>query len=371
MSQQQSTAQIILAILNLLASSTDAEHGIPLHDIGQRVGATDKTVRAHLRAMSDAAPLGRNIRHLTRQWLSRNANSPDATYGWYIEPAIDPAVARLIADGLTLARIDDATLQEIVDDLRPLAGVSMRDDEFHVTSLQSSERLNREFLVNVQKLDEAIDTGRRITYRYCAYDARGELVPRTDHDGNPRTFEADPYRLFYKNGRYYLLCHRIGLEGLSYLYVDRFRNLCLCDPGTPLSKRLDDFAEDGAPFDVERHLDEHPYTVSTRTVDVTMRVRHALEPVFDWFPNARVEPSPDGDESYLVHVRADEMATIWWALQFSYHDRYGINRSDIEILEPATLRDKLRDAGRQLIDRYGDAQHRDAQHGNHPERTAS
>lgn len=361
MSQQQTTAQIVLSILNELAARTDNEHGMTLRELSQRVNATEKTVRAHLHAMRDCEPLGRRVRHLSRADL-RGADSPDARPGWCIAPGIDPAIARLIADGLAIARIDDATLHDIIERLRPLAGHSMRAGTLHASSLQSGEHLNREFLVNVQKLDEAIESRRRITYRYCAYDDHGDLVPRLGKDGKTRTFEADPYRLLYKNGRYYLLCHRVDLRGLSYLYVDRFRELELRDEDVPLDRTLDSFAEpnpDGTPgtFDVEAHLDAHPYTVVTHTVDITMRVKNALEPVYDWFPRAQVEPDPrpdpEGKRSFIVRVRADEQAALWWAMQFAYVDPGHINRAEIEILEPASLRASLLDAARQLLERYG------------------
>lgn len=359
MSQEHSTAQIVLSILTELAQNTDNEHGMTLRELSRKVKATEKTVRSHLHAMRDCAPLGRDVRHLTRAALA-DASSPDARPGWCIAPGIDPTVARLIADGLAIARIDDATLRDIINGLRPLAGYGMRPEDFHTTSLQSSERLNREFLVNVQLLDEAIGAKRRITYHYCAYDDRGNLVPRRDRDtGEVREFEADPYQLLYKNGRYYLLCHRVGLPFLSYLYVDRFRELKLRGKDVPLDRTLDSFAErnpDGTPgrFDMDAYLDEHPYTVVTRTVDITMRVREALEPVYDWFPNASVKPDPaatDG-KTFIVHVRADEQAALWWAMQFAYRDPHNINRADIEILEPASMRESLLDAAHQLLERY-------------------
>lgn len=373
MSQQQTTAQIVLSILNELAARTDNEHGMTLRELSQRVNATEKTVRAHLHAMRDCEPLGRRVRHLSRADL-RGADSPDARPGWCIAPGIDPAIARLIADGLAIARIDDGTLHDIIEKLRPLAGHSMRAGTLRASSLQSGEHLNREFLVNVQKLDEAIESQRRITYHYCAYDDHGNLVPRLGKDGEARAFEADPYRLLYKNGRYYLLCHQIQQkpprpgqrphrDHLSYLYVDRFRDLELRDEDVPLDRTLDSFAEpnpDGTPgtFDVEAYLDAHPYTVVTHTVDITMRVKNALEPVYDWFPRAQVEPDPrpdpEGKRSFIVRVRADEQAALWWAMQFAYVDPGNINRAEIEILEPASMRDSLLDAARQLLERYGD-----------------
>ena len=44
----RSTNEILVGILNELAEHTDSEHGLTVKELSDRVGATEKTVHAHL-----------------------------------------------------------------------------------------------------------------------------------------------------------------------------------------------------------------------------------------------------------------------------------------------------------------------------------
>ena len=76
-----------------------------------------------------------------------------------------------------------------------------------------------------------------IRFRYCTYDVNGNLVPRRNGDGDIKTYLADPYHLMYKNSKYYLLCHMHRYDSLSYLHVERIRDLSIEGPDTHSNAR--------------------------------------------------------------------------------------------------------------------------------------
>ena len=47
----RSTNEILVDILNELAEHTDSEHGLTVKELSNRVGATEKTVHAHLQLL--------------------------------------------------------------------------------------------------------------------------------------------------------------------------------------------------------------------------------------------------------------------------------------------------------------------------------
>ncbi|WP_338070163.1 WYL domain-containing protein [Bifidobacterium simiarum] len=334
----------------MLSQHTDREHGMTLETLCSLVGASAKTLRGHLRMLEEIRPFGRRIGRLRKADIA-DALAPDATVGWYMEPVLDAAQVRLLADSLALSRINADTTRELLDRLQALSGVSGGD--IAIDQIAAPRHYNREFLINIEKLNDAIRAERVVRYRYCRYDDSGELVPRVDETGRIKRYTADPYQMLYKNGRYYLLCHRHGLANLSYLHVDRIRELELLPENEPLQRRLDDFADVGR-FDIAEHMAERPYPMGGPAVDIHMRVTGSLEPVFDWFDRPEVTPIADGADAvgvraYDVHVRANERATLWWALQYAAFD-YGT----IEILAPQSLRDSLRQAGQSLVRRYAD-----------------
>ena len=116
----RSTNEILVDILNELAEHTDSEHGLTVKELSNRVGATEKTVHAHLQLLEAQRPMGRTVRRLTATDM-RQADSADARPGWCMEPAIDVAELRLFGDGLALSRIDEEYARESYDRLRVLA----------------------------------------------------------------------------------------------------------------------------------------------------------------------------------------------------------------------------------------------------------
>lgn len=68
-------------------------------------------------------------------------------------------------------------------------------------------------------------------------------------------------------------------------------------------------------------------------------------PLYDWFDNAKVTQISANE--YDVHIMANELATLWWALQYA-------DSRLIEVLEPQSLRIMLRDTGESLLEKYRD-----------------
>lgn len=361
------TAQIVVEIIEQLAAHTDREHGLTASEIAQTLGVNEKTVRNHLRAFEAMTPIGRKVGHLDRADLV-HAESPDPRPGWYIDPVFDTAQMRLLTDGVMLSRPDGEYLRDLIAKIYSFAG---RSGQLRgLSRLETPKNYNTEFLNNIEVLNDAIDHERVIEFHYCTYDTDGVLVPRRDAAGRARVYRADPYHLMYKNNMYYLVCHMHIYKGLSYLHVDRLRDLKVDDADHSVSHRLDDFSDTpGEPFDIDRHMAERPYPVTGPAVPIRMRITGPLEPLFDWFDDAQVTRLPQppagaaadaagpagrgkggrnakgAEPIYEVRVRANEKATLWWALQYSDGGR-------IEILEPRSLRDSLCKVGEGLARTY-------------------
>lgn len=335
-------SEIVIGILELLDENTDREHGVTAAWIADRLGVTVKTVRGHLHALKEMRPFGRGVGHIERGDL-KDAESPDPRPGWYIEPVFDTAQMRLLADGAALSRSDGEYLQDLVARIYAFAG---RSDQLDIRMpLMTPKHYNREFLNNIERLNDAIAHERNIRFHYCTYDVSGELVPRLGTDGRPRGYTADPYDLRYRNEKYYLICHLQPYDDLAYLHVERIRDLMVDVNDHTLDRTFDSFTDkNGDPINLTAFMDERPYPSPGPAIPVRLRVEGGLEPVFDWFPDARA--TQVGDDAYEVTVTATPWSTIWWALQYTTS---GVR---ITVLEPESIRDELRRAGHILLDRY-------------------
>lgn len=335
--------EITVRILNELALHTDGEHGLSVRELSRRLGVTEKTVRNHLQALKSLHPFGRSIRQLTASMVEQ-ADSDDATAGWCMEPVLDVAQLRLLGDSIALSRIDEEYARETYDTLRSLAGYAGRHSG-GLRNLRIQRSYNREFLSNVENLDEAISAGRVIGFHMCQYDVDGSLVARCDATtGQPREYRADPYQMTYRNGMYYLLCHMHGRDGVSFVHVDRIRQLEVFGDDVPQECRLDDLhMPDGTPFQLSEYLSERLYPWAGQAEDVTMRVTD-LACVFDWFEHPHVRQVGNG--VYEVTAHADPTTVLWWALQYA-------DAGTVEILQPQSLRNRLAQVGRTLERTYG------------------
>lgn len=337
-----STAQIIVELLELLNAHTDREHGLTAAQISERLGISVKTARTHLKTLQQLKPFGRNVGRLERKDIE-HAESADPSVGWYIEPLLDTAQMRLLSDGALISHSDGEYLRDLVATIYSFAG---RSGQLRgLQQLDTPKNYNTEFLSNIEMLNDAIEHERSITFRYCTYNVDGDLVPRRNRDGSIRRYEADPYHLMYKNDKYYLICHMRQYDHLSYLHVERFRDLAMSDTDHTLFRPLDSFSDQpGTPFDVNRHMNERPYPMSGPAVPIRMRLSGPLEPIYDWFDEADVTLT--AERTYDVRINANETSVLWWALQYA-------DSGIIEILEPQSLRERLRANGQRLVEIYG------------------
>lgn len=340
----RSTNEILVDILNELAEHTDSEHGLTVKELSNRVGATEKTVHAHLQLLEAQRPMGRTVRRLTAADM-RQADSADARPGWCMEPAIDVAELRLFGDGLALSRIDEEYARESYDRLRVLAGFAGAHSQ-GLRNIRVPKPYNREFLSNVENLDEAISGKRVVCFRMCDYAVDGSLTLRIDSEsGKPREYRADPYQMTYRNGMYYLLCHMHGKNGVAFAHVDRIRDLRIVE-GVRQECPLEELhAPDGSPFSLADYLAERLYPWTGQAEDILMHVS-SLSCIYDWFERPLV--SRVDARTYEVAVHADPQTVLWWALQYA-------DNVDIDILKPQSLRDAMAAVGRRLVERYGNS----------------
>ncbi|NEG69170.1 helix-turn-helix transcriptional regulator [Bifidobacterium choloepi] len=337
------TCEIVVGILEYLIAYTDSEHGASAAEIAREIGVTDKTVRMHLKTLSQTGAFGRTVAKISRKEL-KDAASADSTPGWYIAPLIDSAQMRLLADAVVMSHADGEMLEDLRGIILSLAGHSGRlMQNADLPTIVTPHHYNTEFMVTVELLNEAINLRRGVSFTYCTYADDGSMVPVVDEDGTDVTVTVDPYALVYKRDIYYLIGHQRGTDRLGYYHVDHIRALQALDD--ELERTLDSFSTtaDGR-FDLNRHVDEHPYFNNDRAVRIHLRMQATLEPLYSWFDHPEVTRLDDG--SYDVWITADEASASWWLLQ------YADEGDMIEVISPGSLRDKLKRTGEWLARKY-------------------
>ena len=107
------------------------------------------------------------------------------------------------------------------------------------------------------------------------------LHPRIGHEGNVRTYIANPYQMAAVNGRYYLICNYDKYDDVSNYRVDRITDIKLLDTPVKPMKNVKGL-EHG--LNLPKHMAEHVYMFTGESVPVTFREKkYLLTDLFDWF----------------------------------------------------------------------------------------
>lgn len=337
----------ILAILKILWQHTYTGHGWDAsqiydelkRDLGE-FAPTDHTVRNQLNALEGQKFLGRQIHKLdpnNKEDAAELEGATKAQAGWRMSTFLSPAEARLLSDSLALSRISQDAMSDMLNKLNGLVG-GIKLSTNYLTTTSAKDRFNGEFLSSIKTINEAIVSGKSITFRYANYDRSGKPVPRLIKDTNePRRYHVDPYQMVFKNGRYYLVCASHGHPERQLLFcIDR-----LIQP-EPSAEAVQPRKQ---PFDAIAYMRERPYPVTDEVTEIVMFAQPAaFNYIFDWFDNPQIiGPTPHG--WYQVTAKSPIKAAYWWALQYA--------DAPVVIAKPTQLCNQLAQAGCQLLLRYG------------------
>lgn len=189
----------------------------------------------------------------------------------------------------------------------------------HPLSLPTGYRgLNREMLLAVEVLEEAISARRQVSFQYMEYGMDKKLHPRRE-----RPYQVHPYGLCFSNGNYYLICRYPGYETLSHYRVDRIQSPVLtAEAAEPLPPGMD----------LSRYVRERVYQISGRSISAVLRCADSLlSDVLDRFGLDTILRA-NGDGTFDAAVLAEPEGLKFWAMQ--YLER-------CEILQPQQLRREL------------------------------
>jgi len=152
-------------------------------------------------------------------------------------------------------------------------------------------------------LDEAINKGRQIAFTYNEFGTDKKLHPRKNAEGKVREYIVNPYQLVVANGRYYLICN-----------YDKYDN-----------------------------VSNYIYMFSGNSVRVKFRAESKLAgEIIDWFGQDETFTNDTGLK-VDVHVKVNEKAFVFWALQYGKY---------IEVLEPKSIKEQVKNADIEILKKY-------------------
>ncbi len=242
--------------------------------------------------------------------------------GYFLrERLLDSAQLRLLIDAVnSFGYISRSQTRELADRLTSTLSVHERR-RFSYANIISADKktLNPQVFLNIEILDEAINSRNKVSFTYMEYGLDKKLHPRRE-----KKYIASPYAMICENERYYLVLISEGHTDASFYRIDMMQDITVLDEKVTIGKR--EAGLDSIPRVVYAHSGQ-PEMIKIRG-DMT-----ALRYVIDEFGQDTII-QPDGD-GFIASFRAAPAGMVYWALQYMQH---------IEVLSPKSLRDDIKKA---------------------------
>ena len=187
---------------------------------------------------------------------------------------------------------------------------------------------SQDLLYNVELLCEAITGAKQVRCKYLHYRADKKLHA----NGGAKTI--NPYRIFIKNGHYYLSCSFEPYREETFCRIDRLGEIELLDA------RVEE--PQGQKLGVIQTVNRLPYLFAEEPIAVTFEGNESMiDHIVDWFGyDFFVKPAGEG---YSFTVKAGERAMLYWVLQFA---------TAIKVTAPASFVSKVKETIAKMGEMY-------------------
>lgn len=313
-----------LMILQILRDDTDDDHHLLQKEIVEKlekiygIKCDRRSVRSNIEALQEFSR-GRDVPYEIS--MERGCCLSKRLF--------EEAELRLLIDSVLSSRtLTERQSKRLIEKLQRLGNRYFRQKVRHVANLPGIRKADsKRMMSNVDRLNDAIGEKRQVSFCYQHYNMNRVLAPK-----RKEPYLVNPYQMILSQGWYYLVANVPPHRGTSNFRIDKMKDIQILK--TPVQPYRS-ISEDGQDFDLSRYLAEHIYMFSGPSVEVKFRAQPTLmDQMVDWFGHDfPMEPEADG--SLVATVRMNEMAMYYWSMLYL---------SEVEILSPAGLREKVEDA---------------------------
>ena len=339
--QMQSKKLLLLDILHILQKYTDAQHKLTQKEIQELLyseygmEAGTKAIKNNLSCLVE---FGYELYYdeIERRSVGKDGSEISNTImtNIYLERDITDSELLLLIDSILFSdSISPKQGDRLIEKLSALSSKYFSSHVRHISRVSDSAKdANPQLFLNIEVLDEAIETGRQVTFHYLEYRTDKKLHHRRDENGKIREYRINPYHLAAKDGKYYLICNNDKYDILSNYRVDRIADIRLTDDRRKPFCQLKEARSGSRTLNLKEYMEKHIYMFAGESVRVKFRIeKFLLGDVFDRF-GSRVAFEDETEDSVTVTVNVNETAMEHFVKKSLPH---------ITVLSPQSLRDKL------------------------------
>ena len=294
---------LILRILQVLQEFSDCDHKLRQNDI-------ISLLKVQYDIGCERKAVARNIDFLEQAGYDIVRDSD----GIYLSSRkFEPGELRLLIDSVLSNRnVCKAHTKEIIGKLTAEGAKYFKSYAKHVTNLDDWQKDdNCDYFYNIELCCEAIERQKKLSFFYSYFDS-----DKRKQKNKPEKSKISAFRLFLKNGRYYLACNYDRHDNLAFIRLDRMSDIeILQENARPLNTVKN--CEQGINLG---KLDSHfPFMYSDKPERIEFvtanSATHMIDNVIDTF-GRNVNITNIGDGNYKFSLTARPSAMRFWLLQY-------------------------------------------------------
>ncbi len=333
---------LIVYILDILQKYSDAEHTLTKIRIKQILAEEylmETDVKAVARNLKLLEMVDSHVKCQEAERINQRGREEIYRHGFYYEHEFDYAELRLLVDSVMYQmQMPKEKRKNLIDKIIRLSNTYFKNTMKHTIYTSDNAPENDSFYDNIRLLAEAINSCKKVRFKYCSYGTDLKLYPRKKADGKDRIYTVSPYKLTVKDGRYYLICNYGKYDDICNYRVDRIQEIKMLDVPARPERELNQ----NEMVNLSEYTEQHLYMFSGQPIRAKFRAKtYMLNDFVDYFgKNIRIK---NADDEMIVEVIAPESAVCNWAVQFA---------GDVVLTYPQSLREQVTEKLKNALKNY-------------------
>lgn len=311
----------LLYLIDILEKESDDDNKLTMNEIVEKLQR--RGVRAERKAVSrdikllidygyDIVSFGENREGYFM--ASRNFNVPEL---------------RLLMDAVLSAKfISLKQSKELINKLKNLTSNELAKKLQNQMYIDERIKTSNDFVCeSVDKINEAIDTNKKIAFQYYSYTLEKHFI--ANRDG--KEYIRSPYSLAWIDDKYYMICGHDKYDDLSHFRVDRMRRIKILDEERRSFKEVSEYKNE---FDTADYINRvfNMFTGTKETVKIKFN-KELINAVIEKFgEDVQLRKLDENNFEIRVTIKVSE-GFFSWVLQYG---------SKAEIIEPTDVREKMK-----------------------------
>ncbi len=239
-----------------------------------------------------------------------------------VERKFEPSEVTMLIDAIASSKfIPTKETNELIEKLQSLQSKYsqkiVKDVGIHKSNTKT---LNKDIFLNLEIIQEAIISKKKVAFKYCTYDFNKNLVPRHEEK-----YVRSPYSITCANENYYLICNYEKFEELSNYRIDLIKDIeILNESAKPLPLN----------YNLENHINKSIYMYRGKSQKIRLLCNnYILKDVIEKFGD-NVSLKKQDDNQFIATIDVNITGVEFWIMQYLKY---------CKVLEPKELKDSIKE----------------------------